>query len=120
MMMDGNTAKLVSETKSYNFTLQDPFELDRRKDHPSVFDPYFGWGEGNLITPWSTKILDSHFEFLEINGKPVKELKVYEVKQDYYWAMGDNRDDSLDSRYWDLFQKNLFLERPYLHIFLWI
>ena len=37
MMMDGNTAKLVSESKSYDFTLQDPFELHRRKDHPSVF-----------------------------------------------------------------------------------
>ncbi|MDC0881871.1 signal peptidase I [Candidatus Marinimicrobia bacterium] len=109
MMMDGNTAKLVSESKSYDFTLQDPFELHRRKDHPSVFEPYFGWGEGNLITPWSTKILDSHFEFLEVNGKAVKELKVYEVKQDYYWAMGDNRDDSLDSRYWGLIPEKFIL-----------
>ena len=109
MIMDGNTAKLVSESKSYNFTLQDPFELHRRKDHPSVFDPYFGWGEGNLITPWSTKILNSHFEFLEINGRPVNEWKVYEVKQNYYWAMGDNRDDSLDSRYWGLIPEKFIL-----------
>ena len=83
--------------------------MHRRKDHPSVFEPYFGWGEGNLITPWSTKILDSHFEFLEVNGKSVKELKVYEVKQDYYWAMGDNRDDSLDSRYWGLIPEKFIL-----------
>ena len=109
MMMDGSSAKLVSDSKSYFFTLQDPFELHRRKDHPSVFEPYFGWGEGNLITPWSTKILDSHFEFLEIDGIPINNLKVYEVKQNYYWAMGDNRDDSLDSRYWGLIPENFVL-----------
>ena len=109
MMMDGSTAKLVSDSKSYDFTLQDPFELHRRKDHQSVFEPYFGWGEGTLITPWSTKILDSHFEFLEIDGIPINNLKVYEVKQNYYWAMGDNRDDSLDSRYWGLIPEKFVL-----------
>ncbi len=32
-----------------------------------------------------------------VDGKPTTE---YEVKQDYYFMMGDNRDNSLDSRYW--------------------
>ena len=32
-----------------------------------------------------------------IDGKKTTE---YEIPQDYYFAMGDNRDDSADSRYW--------------------
>ena len=36
-------------------------------------------------------------------------MKFYVVEQDYYWAMGDNRDDSLDSRYWGFIPENYIL-----------
>ena len=109
MMMEGNKAELKGNQKTFIFTLQDPFELDRRKNHPSVFEPYFGYGNGNLITPWSRQILDNHFQYLVINGKPIADWEGYEVRQNYYWAMGDNRDDSLDSRYWGLIPEDFVL-----------
>ena len=45
--------------------------------------------ERNVVTVTGDKIY--------IDNKVVTE---YEVPQDYYFAMGDNRDDSADSRYW--------------------
>ena len=64
----------------------------------SIFSKYFP--HGNYINPWSWSLTESDFQFLYIDGIPLNNWKEYIVKQDYYWAMGDNRDDSLDSRFW--------------------
>jgi signal peptidase I len=51
---------------------------------------------------------------LRIDGK---ETLNYTFQQDYYFMMGDNRDNSLDSRYWGLVPKDHILGKP---LFIWM
>jgi len=95
MLLDGHELKLVSEGQDFFFTMVSPDELYRRKAKNEVYGSYFP--NGNLLVPWSDNMPKGS---LLIDGNPVGNLDFYTVEQDYYWAMGDNRDDSLDSRYW--------------------
>jgi signal peptidase I len=107
ILMEGHTARLDNHEVNYEFTLQDPNELYRRKGKTEVYDDYFPKGE--YLNPWSKAIKDDHFQFLIIDGKPISEWSQYEITQNYFWAMGDNRDDSLDSRYWGFVPENNIL-----------
>ncbi|WP_042278690.1 signal peptidase I [Nonlabens tegetincola] len=46
-----------------------------------------------------------------LNEKP---LTSYTFKQNYYWLMGDNRDNSLDSRYWGYVPETHIVGKPVL------
>ncbi len=49
-----------------------------------------------------------------INGKPAT---TYTFKQDYFWLMGDNRHNSLDSRYWGFVPEDHVVGKP---VFVWM
>lgn len=57
------------------------------------------------------KILNNH---LFINGKRVYD---YTFKKNYYFALGDNRHNSIDSRYWGFIPEDHIIGKPRLIIF---
>ncbi len=51
-----------------------------------------------------------------IEGQPVDK---YTVKKDYYFMMGDNRDNSLDGRYWGFVPRENILGTPFIVFWSW-
>jgi len=72
----------------------------------------------SILTPWDdrikSKIMDSKYVYknLLVNGKSVNEVDIYILKRDYYFMVGDNRDNSSDSRFWGFVPDNLILGTP--------
>ena len=48
-----------------------------------------------------------------------QEIKQYTFKQDYYFMMGDNRDDSMDSRFWGLVPRDAVVGEAFITLFSW-
>ena len=49
-----------------------------------------------------------------INGESTK---TYRFKQNYYWMMGDNRDNSIDARRWGFVPHDHIVGKP---VFIWM
>ena len=73
----------------------------------------------NLYNPWNPGLgindPKNHqiiYDNLTINGQKISELKKYKLNKDYYFLMGDNRDNSYDSRFWGFVPSNQVLGTP--------
>ncbi|MBB3188254.1 S26 family signal peptidase [Microbacter margulisiae] len=68
----------------------------------------------HIIANYEHNKLSVNNGIIYINGKPATH---YTFKMNYYWMMGDNRDNSADSRYWGFVPEDHIVGQP---LFVWL
>jgi signal peptidase I len=61
-----------------------------------------------------TQNIELHGNEVLLNNNPITD---YTFKMDYYWLMGDNRDNSQDARSWGFVPENHVIGKP---VFIWL
>ncbi len=119
-----------------------PYPTKSGIGHPYIFPKGSGWNEDNYgpyVVPQMGDVIDLHTWNIEWwrtiidrefgkrvvtvrNGKILvegKEVTSYTIQKDYYFMMGDNRDNSADSRFWGLVPRDLIIGEALMIYWSW-
>jgi len=129
-------SRISSVKRQISKTAEDGIFPDIQDGKPSVKNNWNRDNMGPIYIPEAGKTVTLNKENLPLYKKIIGEyegndLKVngdeiringqvatsYTFKQDYYWMMGDNRHNSLDSRYWGFVPADHIIGKP---IFIWM
>ena len=111
LLFEGNKVELVFNDQKLTFTNEDPYDLYRRTGDRNVFNNYAPNPNATLINPWSS-LKKEFMKYLVINDISIENIDSYKLQQDYFWMMGDNRDNSEDSRFWGFVPMSHILGQP--------
>jgi signal peptidase I len=129
-------SRIATVTRQISKTAEDGIFPDKQDGKPSKYNNWNRDNMGPIYIPEAGKSVELNKETLPFYKKVIGEyegndLKVngdeiringevetsYTFKQDYYWMMGDNRHNSLDSRYWGFVPADHIVGKP---IFIWM